>query len=154
MRARKPKLTIPKKDQKQLETIARSRMEPTGRIQRAKILLMYAEGEKTTRIAQKVNAARPLVCRAIDKALAFGVLQSSAGLKRSGRSRKTDDSAKNGYSRQPAGSLRIAVMLPGPGPAANLFNIYKNMRQKIGASVYKKSAEAKYIIFYLNSASV
>ena len=51
MRARKPKLTIPKKDQKQLETIARSRMEPAGGIQRAKILLMYAEGEKTTRIA-------------------------------------------------------------------------------------------------------
>ena len=37
MRARKPKLTISEKDQKQLETIARSRMEPAGKIQRAKI---------------------------------------------------------------------------------------------------------------------
>ena len=141
MRALKQKLTISKKDQKQLETIARSRMEPAGRIQHAKILLMYAEGEKITHIAQKVNAARPLVYRAIDKALAFGVLQSSAGLKRSGRSRKTDDSAKNGYSRQPAGSLRIAVMLPGPGPAANLFNIYTKACGRKWAPVFTKNQQ-------------
>jgi hypothetical protein len=46
MRACKPKLIISEKDQKQLEIIARSRMEPAGKIQRAKILLMYARGEK------------------------------------------------------------------------------------------------------------
>lgn len=94
MKHRKAKLTIPEKDQKKLETIARSRTEAASKILRAKILLMYARGEKITLITQQVNATRPLVYRAIDKALDFGALQSLADLKRSGRSRKIDDSAK------------------------------------------------------------
>lgn len=43
IRARKLKLTIPKKNQKQLKTIVHSRMEPASKIQHAKILLMYAK---------------------------------------------------------------------------------------------------------------
>ncbi|MBC8551147.1 MAG: IS630 family transposase [Candidatus Brocadiales bacterium] len=91
---RKAKLIIPEKDKKQLETISRSRTESASKIQRAKILLLYASGEKVTQITKQVDATRPLVYRAIDKALEFGALQSLADLKRSGRSRKIDDSAK------------------------------------------------------------
>lgn len=91
---RKAKLTISEKDKKQLETISRSRTESASKIQRAQILLLYESGEKITQITKQVNATRPLVYRAIDKALEFGALQSLADLKRSGRSRKIDDSAK------------------------------------------------------------
>lgn len=94
MRQRKAKLILSEKDQKILETISRSRTEPANKIQRAKILLMYARGEQITQITQQVNASRPLVYRAIDKALDFGALQSLADLKRAGRSRKIDDAAK------------------------------------------------------------
>ncbi|MDR9502272.1 MAG: IS630 family transposase [Desulfurivibrionaceae bacterium] len=90
----KPKLVIPEKDQQQLEAIARSRTEPASKVQRAKILIMYAGGEKITRITQHLNTTRPLVYRAIDKALEFGALQSLSDLKRSGRSRIIDDNAK------------------------------------------------------------
>jgi len=94
MKTRKAKLSLTEKDRKQLETIARSRTESANKIQRAKILLMYARGEQITRITKQVQASRPLVYRAIDKALEFGPLQSLADLKRSGRSRKIDDDAK------------------------------------------------------------
>lgn len=94
MGKQKAKLTISDNDRKQLETITRSRMEQASKIQRAKILLMYERGEKITHITKQVNATRPLVYRAIDKALEFGALQSLSDLKRSGRSRTIDDSAK------------------------------------------------------------
>ena len=48
MSNRKAKLTIPEKDQKKLETIARSRTESASKIQRANVLLMYSQGEKIT----------------------------------------------------------------------------------------------------------
>lgn len=95
MRQRKAPLAISDKDLKELETLSRSRTEPANRIQRATILLKYARGEKITSIARQLNTTRPLVYRAIDKALAFGALQSLDDIQRSGRSRAIDDNAKN-----------------------------------------------------------
>lgn len=95
MKTPKPKLAISDKDHKKLETIARSRTESASRVQRATILLMYSKGEKITTITRELNTTRPLVYRAIDKALAFGALQSLDDLQRSGRSRIIDDDAKN-----------------------------------------------------------
>jgi len=95
MKTPKSKLIIPGKDYKQLETIARSRTESASRVHRAKILLMYSKDEKITSITRQLNTTRPLVYRAIDKALAYGALQSLNDLQRSGRSRIIDDDAKN-----------------------------------------------------------
>lgn len=94
MNKRKAALAIPDKDREQLEAIARSRIESASRVQRAKILLMYAKGEKIINITRQLSTTRPLVYRAIDKALAFGALQSLADLQRSGRSRAIGDDAK------------------------------------------------------------
>jgi transposase len=94
MKTPKPKLTMTDKDYKQLETITRSRTESASRVQRAKILLMYSRGEKITAITRQLNTTRPLVYRAIDKALSFGAFQSLNDLQRSGRSRTIDDAAK------------------------------------------------------------
>lgn len=95
MRQRKAPLAISDKDLKELERLSRSRTEPANRIQRATILLKYAMGEKITSIARQLNTTRPLVYRTIDKALAFGALQSLDDIQRSGRSRAIDDNAKN-----------------------------------------------------------
>ena len=95
MRQRKAPLAISGKDLKELEILSRSRTEPANRIQRATILLKYAMGEKITSIARQLNTTRPLVYRTIDKALAFGALQSLDDIQRSGRSRAIDDNAKN-----------------------------------------------------------
>lgn len=95
MRQRKAPLAISDKDLKELERLSRSRTEPANRIQRATILLKYAMGERITSIARQLNTTRPLVYRTIDKALAFGALQSLDDIQRSGRSRAIDDNAKN-----------------------------------------------------------
>ena len=94
MKQAKMQIMISEVDQKQLETIASSRTEPVSRVLRANILLRYAKGEKITEITRSLNTTRPLVYRAIDKALEFGPLQSLADLQRSGRSRAIDDSAR------------------------------------------------------------
>lgn len=95
MKTPKPKLSITGKDYKQLKIIARSRTESASRVQRSKILLMYSKGEKISAITRQLNTTRPLIYRAIDKALAFGALQSLDDLQRSGRSRTIDDAATN-----------------------------------------------------------
>lgn len=95
MKTRKAALAIPEKDRKELEKISQSRTAPANRIQRAKILLLYEMGEKITNITRQLNVSRPLVYRAIDKALAFGALQSLDDIQRSGRGRLIDDNAKN-----------------------------------------------------------
>lgn len=95
MRTRKSKLVVSDKDRERLEEIARSRSESASRVQRAKILLMYIENKKIVDITRQLNTTRPLVYRAIDKAIAFGALQSLADLQRKGRSRSIADDAKN-----------------------------------------------------------
>jgi transposase len=94
MKNRKVEIKISDKDRKQLELISRSRTESASRVHRAKILLMYTRGDKITDIARQLNTTRPLIYRVIDKALAFGALQSLSDLQRPGRSRKIDDDAK------------------------------------------------------------
>ena len=94
MTARKAALKITEKERKELDRISRSRTDSASRSQRAKILLMYARGERISDITRQLNTTRPLVYRAIDKALAFGATQSLDDLQRSGRSRTIDDNAK------------------------------------------------------------
>ena len=95
MRTRKPELIITDHDRKELEKISRSRTESAHRIQRASILLMYAMSKNITSITRQLNTTRPLVYRAIGKALAFGPLASLDDIQRAGRGRVIDDSAKS-----------------------------------------------------------
>ena len=95
MRKRKPDLALADSDRQELDKISRSRTESTSRVQRATILLMYASGISITAITKQLGTTRPLIYRAIDKALAFGPLASLDDIQRSGRSRTIDDAAKN-----------------------------------------------------------
>lgn len=95
MRNPKPDLVLADSDRQELEKISRSRTESASRVQRATILLMYANKTNITQITKQLGTTRPLVYRAIDKALAFGPLTSLDDIQRSGRSRVIDDAAKS-----------------------------------------------------------
>lgn len=56
----------------ELTTIAQSRTLPARRVERARILLGYADRESVSEIARKLGTSRPKVERCIDKALQFG----------------------------------------------------------------------------------
>lgn len=94
MRNRKPDLILAENDRQELDKISRSRTESASRVLRATILLMYASGNSITAITKQLGTTRPLVYRAIDKALAFGPLASLDDIQRSGRSRTIDDAEK------------------------------------------------------------
>ncbi len=65
--------------------MSRSRTKSATLVERARILLAYADGESVSAIARNVSANRPKVERCIDKALQLGVIASLKDLPRSGR---------------------------------------------------------------------
>lgn len=90
--AKRKKLVLGEETIKELRQIASSRTEKACRVNRAKILLAYAEGKRVTAIAREMKTNRPLVERTIDRALAFGALKGLDDLPRPGRNRQiTDD---------------------------------------------------------------
>lgn len=82
----KAKLSLTPEIKKALEGLSTSRTEPAYRVERARILLAYAEGNSLSEIAKRFRTNRVKVYRCIDKALQLGVLSSLADLPRCGKS--------------------------------------------------------------------
>ncbi len=82
--AKRAALQLTSEQKEELTRISQSRTESVSTVQRAKILLKYAQAQRITRITREMATTRPLVERCIDKALAFGPLQSLGDLPRSG----------------------------------------------------------------------
>ena len=61
-----------------LQALAGSRTAPLREVERAKVLLAYAQGQAPTAIQRLLGVSRPTIYKCIDKALAAGV---SAGLR-------------------------------------------------------------------------
>ena len=61
-----------------LSELAGARKAPAREVERAKVLLGYAEGKSITELMRRVGVGRPMIYKCIDKALAAGV---AAGLK-------------------------------------------------------------------------
>lgn len=79
--ARKTKraaLVLTDEQRTKLKELAGSRTLPIREVERAKILLGYAEGASITDLKRRVGVGRPMIYKCIDKALAAGV---GAGLK-------------------------------------------------------------------------
>lgn len=68
-----------------LESISRSRSEAVHRVERAQMMLSYADGSTLSSIARSLHTNRPKVERCIDKALQLGALAALADAPRSGR---------------------------------------------------------------------
>jgi transposase len=84
-----PGLVLREGDRKRLQALTRSSTTPAGLAQRARIVLLAADGESNTAIAEKVGVSRPTVIAWRDRYQAKGI----AGLgdePRSGRPRAID----------------------------------------------------------------
>jgi transposase len=81
----RPALVLTKELQAKLEAISKSRTEKASRIERAKMLLAYANNASVSSIARTLSTNRPKVERCIDKALQLGVLAAIDDLPRSGK---------------------------------------------------------------------
>ena len=68
-----------------LEALVRTRSASVQRVERARILLAYADGSSVSAIARELGTNRPKVERCIDKGLQLGALAALADLPRKGR---------------------------------------------------------------------
>ena len=111
MRGRKPnRLVVCPDDQLNLWQIARSQMLPWFQVQRARIVLACAAGERTKVIADQLECDEATVWRACSRYRTDGV----AGLITDGRSEYSGRQAT--ISPPPAGSNRRVGMLGTRGP--------------------------------------
>lgn len=78
-------LQLTEETRKQLQEIGNSRSEPIHRVERARMLLSYADGSSVSAIARHFKTNRPKVERCIDKALQMGAVSSLGDLPRSGK---------------------------------------------------------------------
>ena len=81
----KAELTFTQSDRDELNKVVKTRTEEFRRVERAKMMLLYADGESVPAIADQLNTNAPKVYRCIDKALEFGALNALDDIKRSGR---------------------------------------------------------------------
>ncbi|EFI34412.1 conserved hypothetical protein [Desulfonatronospira thiodismutans ASO3-1] len=73
-----PKLVLTPEQRIKLETISNARAASLRDVQRAKVLLLYADGKPITHIQKQAGLSRPSIYKCIEKALAAG---PEAGLK-------------------------------------------------------------------------
>jgi len=90
----KAKLVLHDDELKKLQAISRSRSEPSGRVERAKIILEYYDGSTISEIARKHDTDRPKIELQINKALQMGAVSSLNDIHRSGREGTITDEAK------------------------------------------------------------
>ncbi len=67
-------LILTNEEREMLMRIRESKVESLKRIERAKILIGYAEGKSVSLLARELNTNRPRIERTIDKALEFGTV--------------------------------------------------------------------------------
>ena len=92
--SRRARLHLSDEDSSYLERLAQSRIESAAQVQRAQILLRYAEGQTVSAIAAGLHTNRPKVERCISKSLELGVGAALKDLPGRGRRRSITDEDK------------------------------------------------------------
>ncbi len=82
--SQRPQLRMTQDEQEFMMSLSKSRTEPASRVERAKILLSYFDGDSISSIARSLKTNRPKVERCIGKALQFGVKAALKDLPRTG----------------------------------------------------------------------
>src|ERR1700716_367867 len=85
--SRRARLNLSDEDASWLERLAQSRTESAARVQRAQMVLRYAQGQTVSAIATAFNTNRPKVERCVSKALELGVRAAMRDLPGRGRRR-------------------------------------------------------------------
>ncbi len=91
---RRPALALEPGVRADLERISRSRREPGSRSQRAKMLLLYADGESISAVARALGTNRPRIERTLDKALQMGAAAALPDMPGRGRPPRIAPEAK------------------------------------------------------------
>ncbi len=81
------KLVLNEKTRERLQALSVSYTAPAAHVERARMLLGYADGDTISAIARLLGTNRPKVERTVDRALEFGVDAALNDLPRSGRPR-------------------------------------------------------------------
>lgn len=92
--SKRARLSLTDEDRGWLEQLAQSRTESLARVQRAQMLLRYAEGQGISTVAQALHTNRPRVERCVSKALELGVRAALRDLPGRGRRRSITDEDK------------------------------------------------------------
>ena len=92
--SKRARLSLTDEDRGWLEQLAQSRTESVARVQRAQMLLRYAEGQSISAVAQALHSNRPRVERCVSKALELGVRAGLCDLPGRGRRRSITDEDK------------------------------------------------------------
>ncbi len=85
VKRQRPGLKLTDEQRGRLAVVSRSRSDEQRRVERAQILLAYAEGESIAAIVRRLGTYRRKVERLVDKALELGPLAALDDLKRRGR---------------------------------------------------------------------
>jgi len=72
-KSQRAKLELEESQRQELISLSQSRTAPLREVQRASILLKYAEGKTIVSIKKDFNVSRPTIYKCIDKALAAGI---------------------------------------------------------------------------------
>jgi transposase len=88
------KLSLAREDEAWLRQLSQSRSESVARVQRAQILLRYAQGETVSAIAAALDTNRPKVERCISKALQLGLRAALQDLPGRGRRARLSEEDK------------------------------------------------------------
>lgn len=72
-KSQRPELQLDQNQRQELVKISQSRTAPLREVQRAEILLKYADGKTISAIKKELHASRPSIYKCIDKALAAGI---------------------------------------------------------------------------------
>lgn len=93
-KSQRPRLVLDERTRRHLQALSTSYTAPAAHVERAKILLAFADQETVSAIARRLGTNRPKVERTIDRALRFGVDQALDDLPRSGRPREIPEEAR------------------------------------------------------------
>jgi transposase len=83
--SKKAKLSLTESEREELSVAARSRTMSARRVERARVLLAYADGARVAAIAREHGVRRDKADRIIERALAFGPVASLKDMPRRGR---------------------------------------------------------------------
>ena len=72
-KSQRPKLILNESQRKDLTRLSQSRTAPLREIQRASILIKYADGQTISSIEKNLKVSRPTIYKCIDKSLAAGI---------------------------------------------------------------------------------
>jgi transposase len=116
-KSRRAALVLSEEQRGMLTELASSRKAPVREVERAKVLLKFAEGTSISEIQRQVGVGRPMIYKCIDKALAAGIQTGLKDTYHRPRDPEITDDAK-------AWVVSIACLKPKElGLAAELWSI-------------------------------